>query len=208
MVNVENQSTDKVLIEKKLLELFNNDFGGSILLELKEKLDELSLFLVGIFLLDNSDFGRSDFELVIDRNLVIPTIDQSLNNRSVQELDEVGGKGFVGMGLEFGEDVVEMLVRRQADDVVGVAIVFLYGDDVEALNLEFFAPLFHRFDALDFLVGLNQFHHVEFFQGSIEALLKFEAGRVVVCPSVYSELVVFHVLDLKCVLLEFVREGF
>jgi hypothetical protein len=111
------------------------------------------------------------------------------------------------MNLEFSEDVVEMFVRGEAHDVVGVAVVFLDSDDVEALDLEFFAPLFHHFDAFDFLVGLDQFHYVEFFQGSIEALLKFEAGLVVVHPSVYSELVVFHVLDLKRVLLEFVSEG-
>ncbi len=96
----------------------------------------------------------------------------------------------------------------EAHNVVGIAVVFFYGDDVEALDLEFFAPLFHHFDAFYFLFGLQKFHYVKLFQCSIQALLKFEAGLVVISPSVYFELVVFKVLDLKRFLLKFMREGF
>ena len=75
LVNVEDEATDKVLIEEELLELFDDDFGGGILLELEKEFDELAFFLVGIFMFNDSDFGRSDFELVIDRDLVVPAID-------------------------------------------------------------------------------------------------------------------------------------
>ncbi len=96
----------------------------------------------------------------------------------------------------------------ETHNVVGIAVVFFYGDNVEALDLEFFAPLFHHFDAFNFLFGLQKLDYVKLFQCSIQTLLKFETSLVVVSPSVYSELVVFHVLDLKRFLLKFMREGF
>lgn len=75
MVNIENEATGKVLVEKELLELFDDDFSGCILLEFKEELNELTFFFVGIFVFDDSDFGRSDFELVINCDLIILTVD-------------------------------------------------------------------------------------------------------------------------------------
>jgi hypothetical protein len=59
------------MVEKEVLELFDNNFSGCVFFKFEEEFNQFNFFLVGILMLDDSDFGRSYFELIINHNLII-----------------------------------------------------------------------------------------------------------------------------------------